>query len=68
MRTRVIVEHNGVPIIKESFAIHDYPDSMDNPGSSYLLISGEHHLNREEVIELITRLQDWLTYKRLQIP
>lgn len=45
--------------------IGDYPDSFDIPGSSYLHISNTHHLNREEVRELIMNMQFWLDNKRL---
>jgi hypothetical protein len=51
-------------LIQESSAIGDYEDS-DIPGSSFLWV-GEHlHLNREEVAELIQRMQHWLDTKRL---
>lgn len=33
---------------------------MDNPGSSFLWVGNDHHLNREEVTELVSRLLWWL--------
>ena len=54
-------------LIQESSAIDfNYDDTLDNPGSSYLWIGDNHHLNREEVKELIGRLQYWLKNKRLE--
>ena len=43
----------------ESSAIGDYKDSLERAGSSFLWIGEKHHLNREEVAELITFLQHW---------
>ena len=51
-------------VISESSAIGDYKDS-DQPGSSYLWVGDGHHLNREEVQELIKLMQHWLDHKRL---
>lgn len=53
-------------LVQESSVIGSYDDSGDNPGSSCLWIGQDHHLNREEVKELIDRLQYWLDNKRLQ--
>jgi len=71
----VIVTHpaygdeDGAPerLIQESSAIGDDEDSFDNPGSSYLWVGENHHLNREEVRELISRLEHWLNAKRLAV-
>ena len=52
-------------LIQESSAVGDYEDSPDNPGSSYLWIGADHHLNREEVEELVIRMQGWLAVGRL---
>ena len=52
-------------LVGESSAIGDYEDSFERPGSSYLWIGDHHHLNREEVEELVLRLQYWLEHKRL---
>jgi len=54
-------------LIQESSAIGDYEDSFDLPGSSFLWIGQEHHLNREQVAELINHMQYWLDNKRLNI-
>lgn len=54
-------------LIQESSAIGDYEDSWDNPGSSYLWIGDDHHLNREEVAELIGNMQHWLDTGRLPL-
>jgi hypothetical protein len=68
----IIVEHprylNGkenARLIQESSAIGDYDDSFKEPGSSYLWVGEHHHLNREEVGELIKRMQRWLQVGRL---
>jgi hypothetical protein len=55
-------------ICSESSAIGDYEDASDNPGSSYLWFGEHHHLNREEVAELVERLQGWLDTGRLAEP
>ena len=54
-------------LIGESSAIGDYEDSLDYPGSSYLWVGVDHHLNREQVRELIDRMQYWLKSKRLEL-
>ena len=53
-------------IVQESSAIGDYDDSFSVPGSSFLWIGQDHHLNRKEVKELIGRMQYWLDNKHLQ--
>jgi len=53
-------------LVQESSAIGDYEDSSDLPGSSYLWVGQDHHLNREEVAELINRMQHWLETGRLK--
>jgi len=52
-------------LVQESSAIGDYEDSMDTPGSSFLWVGKDHHLDREEVEELIGRMQEWLDTGRL---
>lgn len=48
-------------LLMESSAVGDYDDSLDKPGSSFLWISGmHHHLNREQVQEMIEHMQRWL--------
>ena len=54
-------------LIQESSAIGDYEDAMDKPGSSFLWVGDHHHLNREEVQELIERMQHWLATGRLAV-
>lgn len=54
-------------LIQESSAVGEYEDSFGNPGSSYLWVGQDHHLNREEVRELIERMEYWLETKRLKI-
>lgn len=55
------------PIIGESSAIGDYDDSMAKPGSSFLWVGNDHHLNREQVRELIQRMEHWLATGRLAV-
>ena len=55
------------PLIQESSAIGDYDDAMDRPGSSFLWVGEAHHLNREEVKEMIERMQYWLDTGRLEV-
>lgn len=47
-------------LVSQSSAVGDYEDSMDKPGSSYLWIGEDHHLDRSEVKQLIGCLQHWL--------
>lgn len=47
-------------IVQESSAIGDYDDSLSKPGSSYLWVGDHHHLNRQEVEELMKHLHCWL--------
>lgn len=54
-------------LIQESSAVGDYDNSMDNPGSSFLWVGEDHHLDREEVAELIERMQYWLVTGRLEV-
>lgn len=57
-----------VRVIQQSSAIGDYPDSMDKPGSSYLWVGPDHHLNRSEVRELATRMLAWAQTGSLELP
>lgn len=71
----VVVEHEKYQnkpgeytrLIQESAAIGDDPDAFDSPGSSFLWVGQDHHLNREEVAELISRMQHWLNTGRLAV-
>jgi hypothetical protein len=57
--------HNETRVLTESSAIGDYDDAATKPGSSFLWIGMDHHLNREEVRQLVNALQHWLTFGRL---
>lgn len=52
-------------LIQESSIIGDHEDSHDIPGSSYLWVGRDHHLDRGQVAELIGYLQYWIDNKRL---
>lgn len=54
-------------LVQESSAIGDYENSFERPGSSYLWVGQDHHLNREEVAELVSRMQHWLKTGRLKV-
>lgn len=54
-------------LIQESSAIEGGDLALENPGSSFLWIGQDHHLNRKEVSELVSRLQFWLDNKRLEL-
>lgn len=54
------------PLVAQSSAISDYPDAFDRPGSSYLWLGERHHLNREEVAQLVWHLKVWLETGHLQ--
>jgi hypothetical protein len=69
----IVVTHEGYVdypterrLVQESSAVGDYDDSFDIPGSSYLWVGDKHHLNREEVQELVEILQHWLSHKTLR--
>ncbi len=47
-------------LVMQSSAIGDYDDAFDKPGSSYLWFGQNHHLNREEVAEVVKYLKRWL--------
>lgn len=55
-------------LIQESSAIRDYEDSFSRPGSSCLWIGQDHHLDRDEIKELISLMQYWLDNKMLKCP
>lgn len=54
-------------LIQESSAIRNYEDAYDKPGSSALWVGNDHHLDREQVAELISRMQHWLDTGRLAL-
>jgi hypothetical protein len=74
VRGFVVVTHAKYPpdgtetrLAQESSVVGDYDDAFDRPGSSALWIGDNHHLNREEVAELILRLNHWLSKGRLAV-
>jgi hypothetical protein len=53
-------------VVSESSAIDfDTEDGLEHPGSSYLWVGPDQHLNREEVAKLRDALTYWLENKRL---
>ena len=54
-------------MIQESSAIGDYENSFQKPGSSFLWVGENHHLNREEIKELVERMEYWLKSGRLKV-
>lgn len=54
-------------LVGQSSAIGDYDDSFSHPGSSFLWVGDGHHLNREEVAQLVTHLQSWLMTGSLEV-
>lgn len=55
-------------IVQESSGVGDYDDALDNPGSSFLWIGDDFHLNREQVKELIDVMTMWYEQGRLPTP
>ena len=53
-------------LIQESSAMGPHEFNVNNPGSSYLWVGENHHLNREEIAEMIERMQYWLNTGRLK--
>lgn len=51
---------DDVVLLQESSAISDYDNAVDHPGSSFLWVGDQHHLNREEVAQLVSYLMRWL--------
>lgn len=58
-------EREHFVLVQESSAIGDHEDAMDKPGSSFLWIGNHHHLNREQVLQLVGHLQRWLSTGKL---
>jgi len=56
-----LAPHEEERLIQESSAIGDCP----SPGGSFLWIGDDHHLNRDEVAELVSRMVTWLATGRL---
>jgi len=67
----IVIEHPAYPngniekLVQESSAIGEDKDSLENPGSSFLFVGRDFHLNREEVGQLVILLLTWLSTKRL---
>ncbi len=47
-------------LLQESSTIGDYDDAFDRPGTSFLWVGEHHHLNREQVEEMIAHMQSWI--------
>lgn len=60
MHPAYLPPHGEARLASVSSAIGDYEDAFDRPGSSYLWIGDDIHLNREEVAELVVYLQSWI--------
>jgi hypothetical protein len=54
-------------LASQSSAIGDYEDSLDRPGTSFLWIGNDHHLNREEVRQFVAHLTAWLKTGSLKV-
>ena len=65
LHPKYLAPHKPIKLVSESSAIGDYEDSFEKPGSSYLWIGEHHHLNREEVQELVDMMAHWLQNNRL---
>ena len=60
--------HAGIEqtvVVGQSVASRPDPDVLTQPGSSYLWLSGGHHLDRQEVRELMRYLSHWVNTGRL---
>ena len=56
-----------VRLVQQSSAIATDGDEIPDPGTSYLWIGDDHHLNRDEVRSLVAHLRAWLTTGSLKI-
>lgn len=59
------VDEKMTVVVGESSAIGTYVNSLQCPGSSFLWIGQNHHLNRRQVRVLIGVLTNWLVTRRL---
>ena len=59
--------HEDKRLASQSSAVGDYDDSLDRAGSSFLWISDNHHLNREEVAEFAKHLLAWVETGSLKL-
>ncbi len=57
---RYLDPHDDIRVVSQSSAIGNYDDSMEKPGSSFLWVGDELHLNRDEITELRDHLTTWL--------
>lgn len=55
-------------LIQESSAVGEkcLEDELEKPGSSFLWVGEDHHLDRKKVKELVKRMQHWLDTGRLK--
>ena len=54
-------------LAQQSSAVGDYEDAIDCPGTSYLWIGDNFHLDREEVRSLVEHLQRWLDTGSMEV-
>ena len=47
-------------LVGQSSVVGDYDDALERPGSSAIWVGDEHHLSREQVMQLIDHLQCWV--------
>lgn len=59
--------HEEKRLVSQSSVVGEYEDSFERPGSSALWIGDEHHLNREEVAQLVQHLSAWLKSGSLEV-
>lgn len=52
--------HGWLLCVSGAIAWQKYADAFDRPGSSFLWVGDRHHLDRDEVRELVGYLQRWL--------
>lgn len=61
------VSGEGSRLLAQSSAINfDYDDSFDRPGSSFLWVGAKHHLDRDEVAQMVEHMKKWLETGRLE--
>ena len=65
--TSATLDDTHTRLVQQSSVIRDYDDAFDRPGSSCLWIGEDHHLDREEVAQLVAHLQAWLTTGSLEV-
>lgn len=54
-------------LASQSSAVGDYDDAMERPGTSFLWIGEDHHLDRKEVLQLVKHLNAWLDTGKLSL-